>query len=152
MNISVSINDYLIKYICIVCYLKLILKIKKYRNYWVLINAYWIRLRFVKYRFVRYRFVNRHYLQKKNVFFRFSSTFATPWSRKNLTFIAALLWLLALIMKKKKEFLFFISLQRKRYIFQSKWNLTRQLINRKSLQRNLWAIKGIIPYLKPSFS
>ena len=104
-----SINDYLFKYICIVCYLKLILKIKKYRNYWVLINAYWIRLRFVKYRFVRYRFVNRHYLQKKNVFFRFSSTFATPWSRKNLTFIAALLWLLALIMKKKRIFIFYFT-------------------------------------------
>ena len=66
-----SINDYLFKYICIVCYLKLILKIKKYRNYWVLINAYWIRLRFVKYRFVRYRFVNRHYLQKKKHYFSF---------------------------------------------------------------------------------
>ena len=26
-------------------------------NYWVLVNAFWIRLRFVKYRFVRYRFV-----------------------------------------------------------------------------------------------
>ena len=26
-------------------------------NYWVLINAFWIRLRFVKYRFVRCRFV-----------------------------------------------------------------------------------------------
>ena len=151
MNINVSINDYLFKYICIVCYLKLILKIKKYRNYWVLINAYWIRLRFVKYRFVRYRFVSRHYLQKKNIIFCFSSTFSTPWSRKNLTFIAALLRLLVLIMKKK-HFYFSLHFKKKCYIFQSKWNLTRQLINRKSLQRNLWAIKGIIPYLKPSFS
>ena len=40
----------------------------KYRNYWVLINAFWIRLRLVKYRFVRYRFVR--YL------FRFLSR---PW-------------------------------------------------------------------------
>ena len=29
----------------------------EYRNYWVLINAFWIRLRFVSYRFVKYRFV-----------------------------------------------------------------------------------------------
>ena len=28
-----------------------------YPNYWVLINAFWIRLIFVSYRFVRYRFV-----------------------------------------------------------------------------------------------
>ena len=28
-----------------------------HRNYWVLTNAFWIRLRFVKYRFMRYRFV-----------------------------------------------------------------------------------------------
>ena len=36
----------------------------KYRNYWVLINAFWIRLRFVKYRFVRYwfRFLSRPWL------------------------------------------------------------------------------------------
>ena len=40
----------------------------KYRNYWILINAFWIRLRLVKYRFVRYRFVR--YL------FRFLSR---PW-------------------------------------------------------------------------
>ena len=31
-------------------------------NYWVLVNAFWIRLRFVKYRFVRYRFV-RYWLR-----------------------------------------------------------------------------------------
>ena len=29
----------------------------KYRNCWILINAFWIRLRFVRYRFVKYRFV-----------------------------------------------------------------------------------------------
>ena len=40
----------------------------EYRNYWVLINAFWIRLRFVKYRFVRYRFVR--------YWFRFVSR---PW-------------------------------------------------------------------------
>ena len=119
-----SINDYLFKYICIVCYLKLILKIKKYRNYWVLINAYWIRLRFVKYRFVRYRFVSRHYLQKKNIIFCFSSTFSTPWSRKNLTFIAALLRLLVLIMKKK-AFLFFTSLQKKTLHFPIKMKFNK---------------------------
>ena len=39
-------------------------KIDKYRNYWVLINAFWIRLRFVKYRFVRYwfRFLSRPWI------------------------------------------------------------------------------------------
>ena len=147
-----SINDYLFKYICIVCYLKLILKIKKYRNYWVLINAYWIRLRFVKYRFVRYRFVNRHYLQKKNGFFSFQQYIRYAMVTEKFNFYCSTTVTTCFNHEKKKEFLFFISLQKKRYIFQSKWNLTRQLINRKSLQRNLWAIKGIIPYLKPSFS
>ena len=43
-------------------------KLDKYRNYWVLINAFWICLSFVKYRFVRYRFVR--------YWFRFVSR---PW-------------------------------------------------------------------------
>ena len=55
-----SINDhslYLCSMLLKTSFLKISLKKDKYRNYWVLINAFWIRLRFVKYRFVRYRFV-----------------------------------------------------------------------------------------------
>ena len=55
-----SINDhslYLCSMLLKTSFLKISLKKDKYRNYWVLINAFWIRLRFVKYRFMKYRFV-----------------------------------------------------------------------------------------------
>ena len=64
-------------------------KIDKYRNYWVLINAFWIRLRFVKYRFVRYRFVrywfrfvSRPWLDtdiSSKYFFCLQDVFITTW-------------------------------------------------------------------------
>ena len=45
----------------------------KYRNYWVLINAFWIYLRFVKNRFLRHRFAR--------YWFRFVSR---PWLDTNI--------------------------------------------------------------------
>ena len=77
LNVNVSINDHLLY----LCSMGMLLKTSfllpqlfcnvdfelnqliefqnktNTENYWVLANAFWIRLRFVKYRFVRYRFV-----------------------------------------------------------------------------------------------
>ena len=59
--------------------LKIIFIYYENRNYWALINAFWIHLRFVSYRFVKYRFVrytfrlldadipSKHYVHKQIV-------------------------------------------------------------------------------------
>ena len=120
-----TINDYLIKYICIVCYLKLILKIKKYRNYWVLINAYWIRLRFVKYRFVRYRFVNRHYLQKKKHYFSFQQYILYAMITEKFNFYCSTTATTCFNHEKKKKFIFhFTSKKTLHFPIKMKFNKT----------------------------